>query len=410
MRTRLPFKLLVQLGWRNLWRQRRRNLILLAAIVVAVATVSLTCAFIRGYQYDMMEDAVRNLTGDVKILSPGYRDDPSIEQSFALAKDWKPDIPETSLLGWTTRVRVPAVVMSERETRGIQLVGIDPADERDQSFVGDVRVVGERLRDTNDARILLGAALVEQLHTEVGRRVVVITQGADGLNREIGYRVAGSFDAEGTGLEKAYAFTGRAALQQRLDTQHVTEVSVRLKKEAQGVAADAALKREASGLEVLSWRELEPLAGAMFEFADTAILIWFFAMMIALGFGLVNTLITAVMERVRELGMLRALGMRPLQVVMQVLIESTLILVLGLGLGLVVGVGLIEYFGAGIDLSRWAAGIEMADMRSRMVPRLLASDLVLISWLSLVLGLIGSLYPAWRAIRIRPLDALRRGT
>ena len=406
----MPFTLLLQLGWRNLWRQRRRNLILLAAIVVAIGGVSLTCAFIRGYQYDMMEDAVRNLTGDVKILSPGYLDDPSIEKGFELAQGWAPDVPTASLLGWTTRVRVPAVVMSERETRGVQLVGIDPKDERDQSFVGDVHVDGERLRDADDARILLGAALLDQLRTAVGRRIVVITQGADGLNREIGYRVAGSFDAEGTALEKSFAFTGRAALQKRLDTHDVTEVSVRLKKEAQGAAADAALKREASGLQVLGWRELEPLAAAMFEFADTAILIWFFAMMIALGFGLVNTLITAVMERVRELGMLRALGMRPLQVVMQVLIESSLILLIGLAAGLVVGVALVAYFQNGIDLSRWAAGVEMAGVHSRMVPRLLASDLVLITWLSLVLGLIGSLYPAWRAIRIRPLDALRRGT
>jgi len=407
---RLPLGLLVQLGWRNLWRHRRRNVLLLAAIFVAVAGVVLTNALIRGFQYDMMDDAVRNLTGHLKVMAPGYRDDPSISEGFELADGWRPEIPASNLLAWTERVRVPAVILSERETRGIVLLGVDPADEREISFLGDVTITGEPLTDVRDGRILLGAELIDQLDTAVGRRVVVITQGADGLNREAGFRIAGAFDAEGTALEKSFAFTGRARLQSLLDTGSVTEVSVRLKRDADSAAAGAELSREFTGLEVLSWRELEPLAAAMFQFADTAVLIWFIIMLVALSFGLVNTLITAVMERVREFGMLRAIGMRPGQVVVQVLIESLLIMLLGLAGGIVAGMGLVAYFADGIDLSTWSAGVEMAGLRSVLVPRLLGEDLVLITILSLVLGALGSVYPAWRAVRIQPLDALRRGT
>jgi ABC-type lipoprotein release transport system permease subunit len=406
----MPVQLLVQLGWRNLWRQRRRNVMLLAAIFVAVAAVVLTNALIRGMQYDMRDSAVRNLTGNMKVYAPGYRDDPSILQGFELERGWRPAVAPADLLGWTQRVSVPAVVMSERETRGVTLVGVSPEDESTQSFLGAVAIDGETLRDVDDGRILLGAELAAQLGTQVGRRVVVITQGADGLNREAGFRVAGTYDAEGTGLEKAFAFTGRGALQKLLDTQAITEVSIRLTDGADASAADAAVAREVGNLQVLDWRALEPLAAAMYEYSNVAIVVLFLVVMVALSFGLVNTLITAVMERVREFAMLRAIGMRPAQIVVQVLIESTLIMLLGLGGGIAAGIGLTMLFADGIDLSSWAQGVEAFGMGSRLTPRLVWDDVLLVAELSIVLGLIGSGYPAWRAVRVKVLDALRRGT
>ncbi|MCX7063927.1 MAG: FtsX-like permease family protein [Proteobacteria bacterium] len=303
---------------------------------------------------------------------------------------------------------MPAVVLSERETRGISLIGIEPKDERAISFLGSVEVRGDALADRDDGRILLGVELARQLETAVGRRVVVITQGADGLNREAGYHVAGLYDAAGTAIEKAYAFTGLRPLQKLLGTDSVTEVSVRLRDDRFGVLADSRLVQQFDGLEILNWRQLEPQAAAMFELANAAILIWFVILMLALAFGLINTLTTAVLERVREIGMLRALGMRPGAVVVQVVMESVLIVMAGLVGGIAIGYMLIRYFSDGIDLSRWSAGIELAGLRSRLVPHLLWSDVVAVTVMALALGLLASAYPAWRAVRISPLDALRR--
>jgi ABC-type antimicrobial peptide transport system permease subunit len=120
-------------------------------------------------------------------------------------------------------------------------------------------------------------------------------------------------------------------------------------------------------------------------------------------------LITAVMERVREFGMLRAVGMKPRSVVAQVVLESTLIMAVGISVGLVVGWLLTtQWLGDGIDLSQWAAGIEMAGMRSYLVPKLLVEDLILVASLSMIFGVLAAIYPAWRAVKIKPLEALRR--
>jgi ABC-type lipoprotein release transport system permease subunit len=163
-----------------------------------------------------------------------------------------------------------------------------------------------------------------------------------------------------------------------------------------------------TGLDVLDWRELEPQAAAMFVFADAAIFIWFFIMMGALIFGLANTLITSVMERVRELGMLRAIGMRPGSVIVQVVLESSVLMFIGVASGLIVGWLFILWLGEGIDLSQFAEGMDAFGMRTTMRPVPLAGDIVLVATLSLLFGVLASLYPAWRVVKIKPLDALRR--
>ncbi len=410
----MPLKLLAQLSTRNLFRHRRRNLMMLLAIVVAVAGVILTNALIRGMQYDMREAAVANLTGHIKVLAPGYLDDPNIEKSFRLAPDWQPDVPAGEVEGWAARIRIPAVIMSERETRGIQFVGVDPAREN-ISFLGDVTLIGEGLKDAEDGRVLIGVELARQLETEVGRRLVIITQGLDGKNREAGFRIAGLYDAEGTALEKQFVFTGVGALQKMVNADVVTEVSVKLQDDA--LVTDDKLELDVksrlasffSTLDVMDWQELEPQAAAMFVYVDSAILIWFLVIMGALIFGLVNTLVTAVMERIREFGMLRAVGMKPSAVVMQVVLESTIIMLVGVSVGIVVGWLLCTaWLGDGIDLSRWSEGIEMAGMRSRLTPRLMGHDVILVTVLSLVFGVIAALYPAWRAVKLKPLEAIRR--
>ena len=187
------------------------------------------------FQADLLDSAISNLTGHIKIHAPGYRDDPTIQKSFPLAQDFEPDVPDEELVGWAPRIRIPAVIMSERETRGIQLVGVDPSAEH-ISFLGEVAIDGEDLADDGDGRVLIGAELARQLETKIGRRLVIITQGADGLNRERGFRIAGTYDAEGTSLEKIFVFSGLEKIQELLDTSNVTEVSVRLREDPQRIS------------------------------------------------------------------------------------------------------------------------------------------------------------------------------
>ena len=402
----MPVKLLIQLSWRNIWRHRRRNAILVSAIAVAVTGVMLLNTMMRGMQQDLRNTAIENLTGHVKILEPGYLHDPGIERGFDILEGWQNTLPD-HVAGWASRIRVPGVIMSERGTRGVQLVGIDPARES-ISFLGQAEVAGDRLSGPEDSRILIGGLLAEALDTAAGRRLVLVTQGADGRNREAGFRIAGVYRAEIPGLEKAFVFTGLAALQRLLGTDKITEISIRLDDEDRETSTLAALAETFESRAVVSWRQLEPQAAAMVEVSDVTIYILFVIVMGALTFGLVNTLVTAVMERLRELGMLRAIGMRPRAVVAQVVVESTVIMAIGVAAGLVLAWCVFSFVADGIDLTAFDDSLASFGMRPTFVPVFDIRDVALIAVLSLALSILASFYPARRAVKIKPLDALRR--
>jgi len=354
----------------------------------------------------MADQAINTLNGHIKVFAPGYRDDPNIEKSFELAKTWQPGLSNEMVVGWASRIRVPAVIMSERETRGIQLVGVDPSDEY-ISFFGDVSVQGEMLVDAEDRRVVIGRALAEQLETSIGRRIVLMTQGIDGRNREAGYRVAGLYDAEGTIIEKMFVFTGITPLQGMLNTDTVTELSVRVIDDKYRPVVIDRLVGSFPDLEVFTWEELSPQVAMHVDFIDKMIVIWLFIIMGALAFGLVNTLATAVMERERELGMLRAVGMRQHSVIAQVVVESMLVMAIGIVMGLGIGYALFLVMADGLDLRAFAEGMEAFNMPTVWTPVILARDIWTVVGLSLLLGLVASIYPARRAVKLSPLQALR---
>jgi ABC-type lipoprotein release transport system permease subunit len=380
---------------------------LLMAIAVAVFTVLMCNTLIRGMQYDIREQTIANLNGHIRVHAPGYLDDPGIGRGFKLKEGWQNDAITGDIEGWASRIRIPAVIMSERETRGIQFVGVDP--ERESiSFLSTVTYDGDPLSSSSDRRIVIGREMAEQLETRVGRRLVIITQGSDGLNREAGFRIAGIYDAEGTGMERIFVFTGVAALQNMIDTEFVTELSVRLTDDSLQTSQQDLLLGFFTDLEVRTWQQLEPMAAAFFLFADSAVYIYFFIVMTALVFGLVNTLVTSVMERTHELGMLRAVGMRPGAVVMQVVLESTFIMMIGIAIGLCLGWLVFQFLPAEIDLANFGEGMDKWGMPLKITLRLQGADMVLVAVLSIVFGVLASLYPARRSVKLTPVEALRK--
>ncbi|MBT8073908.1 MAG: FtsX-like permease family protein, partial [Xanthomonadales bacterium] len=154
--------------------------------------------------------------------------------------------------------------------------------------------------------------------------------------------------------------------------------------------------------------KLDPYLATMMAVMNGFVLVWMVVIFLALSFGLVNTLMMAVFERVREIGLMRALGMRPAAIVYQILVESLMLLALGLLFGNLLAIGSIIPLQDGIDLSAVSEGMEMMGASSVLYPVLLWPDLVLANAVVIVLGIITSLLPAWRAAQYRPVEALGR--
>lgn len=402
--------LLFRLARRSVLRNRRRTVIILVAIAVGLWAMVSFAALTRGWERDVLHSAVFTLTGHVQLHAPGYRDDPAIDHVMdppndAVAKLL--DGPEVS--AWATRVRVPAVVMSEHETAGVTLVGIDPAAEEGLSFIAGAVHQGEQLASPDDRGIVLGRALADRLSTGVGKRVVVMSQAADHSVADRGFRVVGLFDGDREATELAFVFVGRRAAAKMLALgDRVSEVAAMLRDDRGLSSFVERLRAAAPGLDVQPWTVLEPLAQAMAVLGQAWIWMFFVVMYVAMAFGLVNTLLMAVLERTREFGMLQALGMRPRLILGQVVLESCILLAAGTAAGLLMTAGTLALLHGGIDLSFLAQGAEMWGMGKVIYPTLAASDAIGAVVLIVVLGVLASLYPAWRAARRVPVEAITR--
>jgi ABC-type antimicrobial peptide transport system permease subunit len=146
----------------------------------------------------------------------------------------------------------------------------------------------------------------------------------------------------------------------------------------------------------------------MLKVMDGFVLVWIVVIFMALSFGLVNTLVMAVFERVREIGLMLALGMKPASILGQIIIESLLLLALGLAIGSVLAWVTVLPMRGGVDLSMVGEGMEMWGMSTTLTPELLLSDVVLANVVVLILGFLASLSPAWRAAHYEPIEAITK--
>jgi ABC-type lipoprotein release transport system permease subunit len=402
---------LSRLAWRYLWRNHRRTIVMLSAISVGAWAMIFMTALTRGMVDQMIADGISVIPGHVQIHNPDYLDDPSVNNRIALTgAELEERFGEAGFAAWASRVRVPAVITSERESRGVTLLGIDPDVERAFSFVDYDKVDGRFLEDPDDNGVVIGAKLAETLETEVGKRIVLMSQDPDNEIADRGFRVVGLFHANMETYEETYVFIGKRTAQKMLrigDT--VSEVvflggdyrNVEPVFEKVSAAVDDSVK-------VSRWTEVDTYLGTMLGVMDGFMLIWVIVIFLALSFGLVNTLVMAVFERVREIGLMLALGMKPMSILGQIIIESMMLLAVGLLIGDVLAYVTVKPLESGIDISIVAKGMEMFGASSILYPKLYMNDVILSNVVVLVLGFLASLSPAWRASRYEPVEAITK--
>ena len=402
---------LIMLAWRNLWRNHRRTLIMLGAVVVGVWAMIFMTALTMGMVNDMIEDSISVLPGHVQVHHPDYLDDPNIANLLPMPEEAiERAFGSAGFSAWSARIKVPAVVSSERESRGVTLLGIDPQREEAMSFVDYAAVDGRFLEGPGDDGLVIGRKLADDLETELGKRVVLMSQDPDNDIADRGFRVVGLFRADVQAYEEQYVFAGLDTVQGLLRAgDRVTSVVV-LGEDYRNVEPVYQKVRALvdDSVAVSRWTELDTYLGTMLRVMDGFVLVWVIVIFLALSFGLVNTLVMAVFERVREIGLMLALGMKPMSILGQIIIESMMLLAVGLLIGDVLAYVTVKPLESGIDISIVAKGMEMFGASSILYPKLYLDDVILSNVVVLVLGFLASLSPAWRASRYEPVEAITK--
>ena len=405
----LHFITLLTLSWRNLWRNKRRTAIMLGAISVGVWAMIFMTALMRGMVDDMINQGIRNLPGHIQLQNPSYLDDPSVTNSIAAPDaELRAALDGLGAARWATRIKVPAVIASERETRGVNLIGVDADAESDISGLPQHISEGRFIESDDDGGIVIGARLAEHLETRLGKRVVVMSQDPDNNISERGFRVVGIYRAKLPELEEFNVYAGRDTLQQLLGIEGRVSQIIIMGDDYRDLETlyQRLLAVLPDGLQARAWYQVDRYLAAMYNMMDGFVLVWIVIIFLALSFGLVNTLVMAIFERVREIGLIQALGMRPALIVYQILLESLLLLLIGLAAGNLLALISIQPMQDGVDVSVVAEGMAMMGAGSVLYPKLILSDMLLANVVVILLGILTSILPAWRAAQLDPVRAL----
>jgi ABC-type lipoprotein release transport system permease subunit len=399
------------MAWRNVWRNPKRTLVIMTAVVIGVWSMVLLGALMQGMAANMVKNGIATLTGHLKIQDQSHRADPVIQNSLknpeSIYKILKPNLPRGSL--WVKRIKVNAIAANAHTTSGVTLVGVEPQKEARISFYGQPPSQGRSIEPVEKHGIYVGQALLEKFGTKLSRKLVLMSQDKKGNIASRAFRIKGVFRAELEVTEKRYVFISLAAAQSMLEMKNeISEISILLPNKEQGQKVAAKLKPLLpKGVQVLTWQELLPLLTTYLKMMGTFTAIWHLVVFIAMAFGIVNTSLMAVMERIREFGLFKALGMPPFRIVTQVMMESGIILLIGMVLGS--GLGMLSVFAlanTGIDLSSLAEAQQYLKMTRVIYPALNPQDLIGANAVVLFLGLLVSTFSAVKAARITAREAM----
>lgn len=404
-----------RIAWRNLWRNSTRTVITIVAIALTYA-LYLVMMGLQEYTYAQMEDAAAKAAGGaVLVQGEGFQDsqlnDILLENGGSLLKSVAsaPGVEVAS-----ARVIINGLLSTSVSSVPVRLQGVDPAVEADFHDMEEYLVEGTMLAGDETDPVVLGKKLTQELEVELGDRVVLTATAPDGEMQRALFHLSGVLDTGSALTDRGLAFTTIEVAQKSLRMgDSITQIGVlgSLTPEELAQSVDRVVQ-ETPNLETLTWAEAMPDIVGFIEMDKAYGDVFAIVLFLVVLFSIMNTFLMVVMERVRELGLLGALGLTPFRIVQLVLSETILLTLVSLAIGFVCGLG------GHLVIDTW--GIDMAAMYGdsleisgiALTDTMIYSELNITRWLNatisvLFMVLFSAAYPAYKAAKLSPAEAMR---
>ena len=407
----MPALTMTRIAWRNLWRNRRRTGLALAAIGLSVALVLIYDGMLR-WESDMLLDTVTGpMLGHVQVHAPDWRRTRDMDKTLRHAGQTMAALrTDAAVADLSPRIYAPALAAVGEEGFAVLVLGVDQAAEsRPSRLLAGVKMPGRG--------VLMGRALAEQMGVRVGAEIALVGQGVDGSLANALYTVTALIETPVDFVNRQAVVMPLAEAQELFsmpDEAHEVVVYARDPAQAAAIAGRWNGSRDLDGAEVLDWQTLAP---AMVDIIELVGVAWVFVLvlvLIAAAAGVANTMLMATFERTHEFGMLLALGTSPARIVGMILLESLALGVVGVLAGTLLGGALVAWaHSTGVDYAALTGGgpsqLSAFGMNwsLRMYPRLEWVDIVRVVVAVMATTVLASAWPAARAARLQPVRALR---
>jgi len=399
---------LFKMAFRDLRRNKRRTILSALAVSFGVALLLLMASVVEGEMRGAIENTIQLQSGHIQARPLNYDENKTSLKWEDLIADPQTVAEKISAMpqvsAATPRLFASGILSLGKDSHSARVIGIDPNSPASQIFKNGL-LSGDFLTADDREGILVGKPLAEKFNLRAGDKANLLVNTADGGVDEQLFTVRGIYTTNTSGYDENTIFMPLAKAQTFTGAEnHASIIFIALKDREQAEAASAAL--QSTTLQFVTWRKMNELIVSTEDFANAYMSVLYLIVLGITATVVTNTLVMAVFERTREIGILTAIGMKSRSVMAQFLAEGALIATFGIFIGLALGVGLVAYFNQyGFFIGNMGVtGILMEDY---IYAYLTLEDAVNLTVIAYVVTLIAALYPALLAARMEPVEALR---
>jgi len=403
--------MLFKIAWKNVWRSRGRSLVVIGSIIVGVWALLFGTGFMNGFMVGYMANIIDHDISNIQIHNPEFKKDYDVKywikdgkKKAEAMREWE------GVRGATTRIIVSGMISSPKKASGVQIRGIDLENESKVTSLDSIINEGTYFEGIKRNPIIIGSKLAENLSVKLRSKVVLTFNDGHGNITAGAFRIVGIVKSSSIAISETYAFVRQEDLTKLIDLGDVVhEIAILTEPQIEEATIVAQYHKMFNNDLAESWREIAPELAVMDEMYGSMLYVLMGIILTALIFGIVNTMLMAVLERFRELGMLMAVGMNKVRVYLMILVETVFLGIVGAPLGLLVGWLTIYYYRInGVDLSNYSEGLESFGYASILYPYVDTNVYFIVTIGVIITTVIAALYPAWKAVKLKPVEALHK--
>jgi len=403
-------KMLLSISWRNIWRHPARSGVLMGAIIAGLWAGILVSALTNGWIQQRFDNLIQEEITHAQVHHPEFLTErdvsmyvPDIDEIFSFLDG------DERVQSYAARTLSDGMIQSPLTSSGVQIRGVQTESERATTTFHENVIAGEYLDSDIRNPILLGEKLAEKLNVEIGNRIVLTFQDLDNELTSASFNISGIFKTASTPYDERNVFVKAEDVQELLGGAVYHEIAMMLQDEELAEEVTADLNNAFDNISAESWYELSPELRYITDMGGNLIVYIMGVIMLALAFGILNTMLMAIFERMKELGMLLAIGMSKLRVFLMIMLESVILTLSGAVVGLILTYLTLDYVGEkGFDMTSMG-GESMAQFGYDAVvyPIAYTSDYVTTIILVVITALLAAIYPAIKALKLKPGEVVR---
>ena len=401
---------LIKIAWRNIWRNKLRSLVVIISIIFGLLGGIIMIAMSYGLNEERMNNAVDTYLSHIQIHNNSFSDDYNIKHTIdnlnlieeALNNDER-------VISYTKRIVLNGMLSNSNGSYGIQVKGVDPDTEIKVTNTYDKIIDGEYFKSKRDNTILVGKKLADRLNLKLKSKVVITFQDENYELTSLLFRVEGIFRSGNSRYDETNVFVKNISIIKNLPRfSGYHEIPILLNDiNLRGEVKKDLIPISTNNI-VEGWDDISKELAYANEMLAAVLYIFMMIILSGLSFGVINTMLMAILERKKEIGMLMSIGMDRYKIFLMISMETIFLSMIALPFGLILSYVIVEYYSVvGIDLSIVEAGLENFGVGTRLYFKVPNEEYFIVSFMVLIISIISSIFPSIRALKINPVEATK---